>query len=204
MPGPSAIAAEVWGAILVGGESRRMGRPKARLEYGGRSFAARVARALESAVAGLVAVGGGELSPDVSGLERLQDVAGVPGPLGGILAALRHRPRSAWLVAACDLPLATPAAAHWILAQRSGDSIAVLPRLGTTRIEPLFALYEPAALDLLEALAARGERSLQSLAQQPGVATPTPPGELAAAWRNVNTEEDLHALPPPPSGRGLG
>jgi molybdopterin-guanine dinucleotide biosynthesis protein A len=201
VPGPSAIAAEVWGAILVGGESRRMGRPKAHLEYGGRSFAARAAAALAGSVTGIVAVGGGELPREVLGLERLVDVPGVRGPLGGILAALRHRRGAAWLIVACDLPLATPAAANWILAQRAADRLAILPRLGATRVEPLFALYEPAAAALLEALAAGGERSLQGLAQEPGVATPTPPLELATAWRNVNSEEDLLALPPPGKAR---
>ena len=194
MSGPQATAPEVRGAILVGGASRRMGRPKALVEYAGRSFAARVADALRAELPEVVAVGSGALPEDLGVIARLDDAAGIAGPLGGILALLRQRPRSAWLVAACDLPLIEPAAVSWLLAQRSADRLAVLPRLDPRRIEPLFAIYEPSALSLLEALAARGEGSLQSLGGKPGVANPAPPAAIASAWRNVNTEADLRGL----------
>ena len=194
MPGPSAIASELWGAVLVGGASSRMGRSKARLEHGGRSFTAIVAAALWPHVFGVVAVGAGELPADAGPLPRLDDVPGIAGPLGGVLAALRHRPRCAWIVAACDLPLLDDAAVGWLRSQRAPDRAAILPRLAASGVEPLCGLYEPAALALLEALAARGERALQGLARESTVATPSPPEALARAWRNVNTPEDLREL----------
>ena len=195
MPGPPTIAPEIRGAILVGGESRRMGRPKALIEYAGRSFAARVADAVREATLERVTVGGGALPPDLEALPRLPDAAGLFGPLAGILAALRHRPHSAWLVAACDLPLLDTAAVRWLVAHRVPGALAILPRLAPTRVEPLLAVYEPAARDLLEAWAASGERSLQGLAREAGILTPEPPAAIARAWRNVNTEADLGALP---------
>lgn len=194
-------ATPVRGAVLVGGQSRRMGRAKSWIPFEGRSFAARVAGVLGDAAAEACFVGAGELPPDAPALTRLADAPGVAGPLGGILAALRHRPDSAWLVAACDLPLLTIAAARWLLGQRGNSRLAILPRLAPDRIEPLLAVYEPAALELLEKLAQGRERSLQSLALATGVVTPTPPPELATAWRNVNTEEDLRALLPSPSAQ---
>ena len=181
------------GAILIGGESRRMGRPKSALDYRGKSFAARVAEALRAVAREAFFVGDGELPADVPPLPRLADVAGIAGPLGGVLAALRHRPESAWLIAACDLPLIDARATRWLAAQRAGQ-VAILPRLAPDRVEPLFALYEPASRILLEALAARGERSLQSLGGEVDVSTPEPPPELAPAWRNVNTPADLDRL----------
>jgi len=172
-----------------------MGRPKALLEYAGRSFAARVADALRAELAEIHVIGDGPLAADLGEVTRLADAAGLQGPLAGIVAALRHRPECAWLIAACDLPLADPGAVRWLLAQRAPGRLAVLPRLGVARVEPLLALYEPAARAVLEALVERGERSLQSLAREPGVATPEPPAAIAAAWRNVNDEEDLRGLP---------
>jgi molybdopterin-guanine dinucleotide biosynthesis protein A len=73
--------------------------------------------------------------------------------------------------------------------------VAVLPRLGESRVEPLLAVYEPGALPLLEALAQSGGRSLQGLAHALGVATPEPPAAIADAWSNVNDEDDLRSLP---------
>jgi len=172
-----------------------MGRPKALLEYAGRSFAARVADALRAELVEIHAVGDGPLPPDLGEVERIADAGALEGPLAGIVAALRHRPDCAWLIAACDLPLADSRAVRWLLAQRAAGRLAVLPRLGKSRVEPLLALYEPAALPVLERLARRGERSLQSLAREPGVATPEPPAEIAPAWRNVNEEEDFRGLP---------
>jgi molybdopterin-guanine dinucleotide biosynthesis protein A len=182
------------GAVLIGGRSRRMGRPKSTLVLGGRSFAARIAEALSSVVDDCFFVGRGELADDVPPLPHLGDAPGVEGPLGGILGALRHRPDNGWLIAACDLPLLSAEAARWLASLRAPDRMALLPRLGPARIEPLFALYEARARTLLEELAEGGARSLQGLAQATGVFTPTPPSELAAAWRNVNTEDELRAL----------
>jgi molybdopterin-guanine dinucleotide biosynthesis protein A len=172
-----------------------MGRPKALLEYAGRSFAARVADALRAELAEIHVLGDGPLPADLGEIARLADPPGLEGPLAGIVAALRHRPGSAWLIAACDLPLADPAAVRWLLAERAPDRIAILPRLGESRIEPLLAVYEPGALRILEALAERGERSLQGLAREAGVATPQPPAAIARAWKNVNDPDDLRGLP---------
>jgi molybdopterin-guanine dinucleotide biosynthesis protein A len=184
-----------------------MGTPKQLLTLGGRSFLARVVAALVPAVEEVVLVGDGELPADVPPLTRLADAPGLSGPLAGILAALAWRPHAAWIVAACDLPLATPEAIAWLCAERRPGAIAVLPRRGADPggpVEPLLALYEPAARPRLQALAAgRGPAaSLQRLAAAPDVRTPTPPATLAAAWSNVNTPEDLDGIgemqPPAP------
>jgi molybdopterin-guanine dinucleotide biosynthesis protein A len=172
-----------------------MGRPKALLEYAGRSFAARVADALRGQVAEIRLIGDGPLPADLGEIARLADAPGLEGPLAGIIAALHHRPESAWLIAACDLPLADPSAVRWLLAERRPERVAVLPRLGESRVEPLLAVYEPGALPLLEALAQSGGRSLQGLAHALGVATPEPPAAIADAWSNVNDEDDLRSLP---------
>lgn len=184
----------LYGAVLIGGRSRRMGRPKSTLVFDGRSFAARIAEELASVVDECFFVGQGELAGDVPSLPRLADVPGVDGPLGGLLGALRHRPDNGWLIAACDLPLLSAEAARWLAGMRAADRLALLPRLGPARVEPLFALYEARARTILEELAASGERSLQGLAHAAGVFTPTPPTELQAAWRNINTEDELRGL----------
>jgi molybdopterin-guanine dinucleotide biosynthesis protein A len=171
-----------------------MGRPKQLLRLDGRSFLARVAAALAPEVEEVVVLGAGPLPPDAPPLARLDDVAGLSGPLAGMLAAFRWRPEAAWIFAACDLPLLSPAAAAWLRAQRRARTLAVLPRCGDRGVEPLFALYEPAARPRLEALAHATDSSLQVLAAQPGVATPEPPDDLLPAWRNVNTAEDHAAL----------
>jgi len=180
--------------LLVGGASRRMGRAKARVELGGRALAERVAAALSAVTEEIVLLGDGDVPESLARLPRLADRAGVGGPLGAVLAALAARPDRAWLLAACDQGLATPAACRWIADQRRAERVAVLPRRAAAGVEPLLALYEPAARPLLEQICAAGGRSLQELAARPGVATPTPPPELAEAWTSIDDERKLAEL----------
>jgi molybdopterin-guanine dinucleotide biosynthesis protein MobB len=153
--------------VLVGGASRRMGRPKESLVVDGMPL----------------------LTPE---LPRLPDAPALRGPLAGILAAMRWAPAT-WTIAACDLPRVREAAVDWLLAQRRPGTWAVLPRVGG-EVQPLLAVYEPQALPLLEAIAADGAPAPSRLVGRPHVATPEPPAELADCWRGVNTPEELAAL----------
>jgi molybdopterin-guanine dinucleotide biosynthesis protein B len=173
--------------VLVGGASRRMGRPKEAIEIAGRPLLARVAEALAPAGAVTLLGGGG-----AAALPRLPDVPDAHGPLAGILAALRWEP-ACWVVASCDLPRLRADAVEWLLAQRRPGRWAVLPRVGGV-VQPLLAVYEAQALPLLEALAAEGAAAPSRLEGQAHVATPEPPAELAACWRGVNTPQELAAL----------
>ena len=172
-----------------------MGAPKATLCPGGEEpLLDRIHRAIRQADLPVTLVGEGPITEGASRLDRIPDQAGIPGPLGGILAAVNHDPSASWLVFACDLALLQPAAIRWLIDQRREDHIAVLPRLSERRVEPLFAVYEPGARGLLEAIALDGPPAPRHLAGLPGVATPEPPAEIRACWTNVNTPEDVERL----------
>lgn len=183
------------GALLLGGASSRMGRPKALLELGGTSLGQRAAAALSPWVSSIAFVGSHRFDTEpwsaALGLAGVSasDRPGVAGPLGGLLALFDLDPDSWWAVAACDLPRVEPAAIGWLLAQRQPDASAILPRaLG--RIQPLLALYGPASRALLEALATSEHPAPRHLAGQPGVVSPQVPAALQAQWTNVNTPAD--------------
>ena len=199
-----------------------MGRPKALVEVGGRTLAERAVAALAPVVERVVLVGRGPVPPALAGLERLDDallaapparpeagLAGGPpggrrgaagrgpggGPLAGLLAALRSAPGAAWLLCPCDLPGVEPAAAAWLAGERRPGRLAVLPRPSAAGpVDPLFALYEPEVLPLVEALAAAGARAPRELARLPGVAVLEPPAALAPCWRDADTPDELARL----------
>jgi molybdopterin-guanine dinucleotide biosynthesis protein A len=177
--------------VLVGGGSRRMGRPKQKLRLSGATLVEIAVAAVGGLVDRVVVAGGGELPESLDGLERLADAPGVQGPLGGILAAMRWAPESAWLVAACDMPRIRRDAVAWLLSQRGPEVWAVLPKLVTSRVEPLLAVYEPQLLTVLERRAAAGRFGLQDLAGSAHVVCPRPPENLHDAWLNVNTMEEF-------------
>lgn len=185
----------ILGGLLVGGGSRRMGRDKALLPGpGGAPLARRAATALSSCVDDLWLLGSGPVPESLASLPRLDDAPDVPGPLAGLLAALRHRPAATWVTCPCDLPHVDAAAVRWLLDQRRPGRAAVLPRVGNGPPEPLFALYEPAALALLEELAAARAAAPRELAGRPGVAVVPVPPTLGRCWRDVDTPRQLERV----------
>ncbi len=187
--------ADALGAVLAGGASRRMGRPKALLHVDGVAMVRRVADALlDGGCSTVTAVGGDPERLAALGLATVPDDHPGEGPLGGIITALRRAPGArSVLVAACDLPWLTPEAVAAVRAAAPRDAVAVA---SSPRREPLLARWPVAALAELEAAFAAGERAVHAVLaglSTPLVLVPVP----AAAVRNVNRPEDL---PPEASG----
>jgi len=73
--------------LLVGGGSRRMGRPKGLLKAGGLTLMERAFETLSAVSGGAVLLGGGDVPPSLRRAPRLPDVPGVAGPMAGLLSA---------------------------------------------------------------------------------------------------------------------
>lgn len=180
------------GVVLAGGESRRMGRDKANLTVGGETLPALAARRLAQVCAEVAAADGGRgLLP---GLPSLPDGPG-RGPAAGVLGAAAAYPGRPLLVLACDLPR-VPVELLAELARGKGIDWAV-PRWNG-RVEPLCALYGPAALAALASRVGRGLLGPHGLAEQPGLAIRWLEGEELArfgdpaeVFLNLNTPADL-------------
>jgi len=185
----------VWGCVLIGGKSSRMGRPKHLICREDHTWIERTVALLRLCVHQVVIAGAGVLPPSLAGVPRVDDVFGLEGPLTGILAAFRHYPDVSWLMAACDMPDLEEGALQWLLASRAPGVMAVLPDLaGDGRVEPLLAYYDRQCRPLLETMAASGQRRMQWLRQAEGVITPQPPLALRPSWRNVNAPQELGNL----------
>jgi len=182
---------EIRGVVLVGGSSRRMGIPKQLLRYGGLTMAERAVEAIRPHVEQVVLAGSGPVPDGLRDIHRLPDPPGIAGPIAGLLAAMRWAPESAWVVAACDMPRISGETVRWLLEQRRPGTWAVLPRPDSGRIEALLAVYETQSRPLLEAQVAAGRWAPRHLAENDRVVCPTPPTELAGAWTNVNTPEEM-------------
>jgi len=184
------------GVVLAGGASRRMGRDKTLLALSDAgqpaSLPAGTAERL-AAVCAEVAVAdrGRGLLP---GLPSLPDGPG-RGPAAGILGAAAAYPGRPLLVLACDLPR-VPAALLAELARFEGYDW-VVPRWAGG-LEPLCALYAPAALAALAERAGRGLLAPHRLAEEENLAVRYLEGEDLARFGppeelflNLNTPEDL-------------
>jgi molybdenum cofactor guanylyltransferase len=153
--------------ILAGGESSRMGRDKALLDFGGVPLIVHTARLIEPLVAGVTVVGPPRRY-EAMGLRVIadQDTAEPGpmrirrGPLAGIATALAATRLSWNLIIACDLPYLSGAWLDWLLSRaiRSRGEV-VIPRIGG-RLEPLAAVYRRECGAAIETALARGMRKV--------------------------------------------
>jgi molybdopterin-guanine dinucleotide biosynthesis protein A len=153
------------GIVLAGGESRRMGTPKAWLDWHGTTLLVHVVGIVGRAVDGpvvVVSAVGQDLPPLAPNVPVVHDARAGLGPLQGIatgLAALAGRADVAF-VSSTDAPLLHPAFIRRVLAGLAPDTEIVLPHARGHR-QPLAAAY-------LTALAPRIDTLLQEGLAKPG------------------------------------
>ncbi|MBT3201141.1 MAG: molybdopterin-guanine dinucleotide biosynthesis protein B [Phycisphaerales bacterium] len=187
------IAAEpLYGCVLIGGKSTRMGTPKHLIETGGKTWLARTIENMAQTVSQVVISGAGEVPPELSDYIRLPDAPDARGPMSGLLSMMRWAPRASWLAAACDMPDATPEAFAWLASTRTPGKWATMPQLaGAKGVEPLLAYYNFRFANLIEAQSAAENHRLNDLAKNAEVSTPPVPTELTKSWRNANSPQDI-------------
>ena len=155
----------VFGLVLAGGKSRRMGQDKALLTYHAQSQIAHTAKMLLKRCSQVYL----SCRADQQSSYRKYDfplvVDSYPdiGPLGGLLSAQRLFPEASWLVAACDLPFMDHSLLNDLTQKRNPFSFATAyrhPEGG--KPEPLCAIYEPKSRVPLILRHAVGNNSLRS------------------------------------------
>ena len=184
------LSTPVRAGILAGGQARRMGQPKHLIRMGDETWIERTVRILKPFAQDVVLLGQADIPQTLNTLTRLPDVPDRRGPLAGMLSAMRWDPTSHWIFAGCDMPQISPEAIGWLLGTRQPGVWATLPRLEAGGpVEPLLGYYDFRARTLLENCQGPSE-----LAGRPRIISPLVPAELASAWRNVNTPEELARL----------
>lgn len=174
-------------AILVGGDSSRMGTDKALYEVEGSAMALRVAAAATAAGAKEVLLIGGTQAraKKLSGTWK-KDLYPGEGPLGGVITALKASSHDSVVVLSCDMPFLTDAVISSLVRGLS-DAQATVGR--TDRLNWLCAAWsKQECLKTLESVWKRKERAVHRAAVLLDVAeVPVP----AVAVRNVNSPADL-------------
>lgn len=188
-----ASATPVSGAILIGGKSSRMGRPKHLIEdESGTTWLARTVKTIDPFVTELVISGKGRVPEDLKNLTRIDDLISAQGPLAGIGALFKNRPYTSWLVAACDMPHLSETALNWLFDQRRRGCLGVTPKNPRTgRNEPLLSWYDYRCGPMFEDMIAAGILKISELCAHDLVLQPQIPDHLLDSWRNINVPEEI-------------
>ena len=133
----------VGGIVVCGGQSKRMGRPKAWLPFAGELMLPRVLRRLGEAVGPCVVVAAPDqaLPPLPPGVDVVRDEAKGRGPLQGLAAGLKglQGRADAAFASSCDVPFLNP---HFVrrMIELLGDKQICVPYVGGYH-HPLAAVY---------------------------------------------------------------
>jgi molybdopterin-guanine dinucleotide biosynthesis protein A len=152
------------GIILCGGQSTRMGSPKALLPIGPTTMLQFVAERLAKAVTEIVIVAAASQQlPALPNCRVVYDAVPDRGPVEGLRAGLSALSGTcdAAYITACDTPLLLPEVVAF-LGQRLGDADAIAP-LDGDQPHPLIAIYRTSLVLAAENLLQAGRPSLRSL-----------------------------------------
>jgi molybdenum cofactor guanylyltransferase len=182
---------EVGGIVLAGGRSRRMGSPKALLDWHGRPLVVHVAHELRAALGGdaplvVVHAPGQALPPLPAGVTAVADRAEGRGPLEGLLAGLTalEGQADAAVVVATDQPHVARIVGRLLAAAQPGDDAVVFAGA------PLGALYRPRLRQIIQARLASGDdASLRGLLAAVHTRALPPDATVAEALRSLDTPE---------------
>lgn len=188
----------LYGLVLVGGQSRRMGRDKALLSYDGeRTQLERTASLLQSVCTQTyVSQRQEQAFPVPTETEVIYDSdADIHGPLCGILSAMQQHPEADWLVLACDLPNLTEATLRKLIQfYHSKEPTLTAYRSSSDGLpEPLCAIYPAGFANPLKELALElGKHCPRKLliVKEASLVDQDDPRSLD----NINTAEEFKAI----------
>ena len=187
----------VGGIVLCGGQSSRMGRPKAWLPFGDEPMLVRVVRLLRQAVEPVVVVAAPdqEVPPLPSEVAIVRDEEKGRGPLQGLAAGLRalHGQVDAAYLSSCDVPFLQPAFVRRLV-DLLGEHEICVPRIGDYH-HPLAAIYRLTVADVVDRLLTENRLRPFFLfeARPTRVVTAQELAEVDAGFqtlRNLNTPEE--------------
>lgn len=182
------------GAVLAGGQSRRMGTNKALLRIDGTTIIERVISTLTSAFDDVIIIANDPAPYSFPGIRVYPDIHIGAGSLGGLYTALVTSRSDHTFVTACDMPFLDIDCIKRLLSIPMGGFDAIVPFIGG-RAHPMHGLYSKRSAGKIEAMIKGGNLRINSLLEKIPVKMLTEADfiglPISTSVENVNTEEDL-------------
>lgn len=189
-----AALAPLYGLILSGGKSTRMGQDKGALDYHGRSQSeylfGKVQSLTEKCFVSCTLLQ--KDLPHLKALPQIHDMVESLGPAGGIFSAMMTYPKARWLVIAVDMPLVTHDHLQSLIKEAHPFALASGHVDSEDLPEPLSAIYRPEFRHKLFAFLAREMLCPRKMLLN--VNFHTVKGHEPEALMNANTTDDFEAI----------
>jgi molybdopterin-guanine dinucleotide biosynthesis protein A len=180
----------IYGLVLAGGRSSRMGRDKGLIVYNDKPQREYIADLLRKFCAQVyVSCKTREYIP--AELNPLPDQFELESPLNGILSAFRKNDTVAWLTVPVDMPYVDEAALAYLLNHRDTNKMATcFVDSDGKHPEPLLALWEARAAAPLKKYYESGGISPREFLKQQNILLLQPPDKRI--YQNINTPDELN------------
>lgn len=181
------------GAILFGGKSSRMGKPKHAVRLSdGSTFLSRVRNAIQPLCSQIVLLGDHAIGAGDE-LRIIKDLRPGQGPMAGIESLLKSGLDSRYLIVACDQPLLTPEIC--LLLMDDSSSACIFKSADADKFLPFPGIYSASLADAISHSLDNEQRSLQQLFRSlPGLRVVPLAPEFEQALRSFNTPESILEL----------
>ncbi|HDZ15447.1 hypothetical protein LCGC14_1496470 [marine sediment metagenome] len=152
------IGPKIYGLVLAGGKSTRMGKDKGMIQYHGMPQREYLYHLLSRVCAEtFVSIRSDQKADFDERMQTIVDDDAYKGPYNGILSAHSKFPDVAWLVVACDMPLIDLASLQELIAARDPNVLAsAFAQKEDPLPEPLCAIWEPQGMDKSKAYLKEG------------------------------------------------
>lgn len=181
------------GIVLAGGQSRRMGRDKAFLEFEGTTLIEHVLKALRGIFPKIIIVTNNPSAYASYDADVVVDAIDKTGPLTGIHSGLVRSTDIYSFVTACDMPFLNPGLISYMAGLAEGHDVVVPMVAG--RVEPLHAIYSKGLLPLIEQRLNGDVRQIQGIFSEARVRYVTEQEIVRydpekRSFKNLNTPEE--------------
>lgn len=151
-------ATKLYGLVLAGGQSTRMGTDKSVMDWHGKEQRYYIADLLQQHCHDVFISCRAEQQQGIDDTYKtITDSVEGKGPIVGILSAFEQYNDVAWVVVACDLPLVNAETLYQLIAARDMSKTATTyksPHDGLP--EPLITIWEPKSKKILEEFKDKG------------------------------------------------
>lgn len=188
------VREDLIGLVLTGGESKRMGVPKALLLYEGVPMYLHAARTLQKVCKVVVFSHRSDrfMLPDTKEWQVMEDDSNIGGPMAGLLSALEKSKHPVFCLP-CDTPFAGETEIRYLLEKRDKTQFCtVFYNQENGFYEPLIGIWEISAIPVLRDNLMKGQFSLQKILKDHQIRKNQTP--RLSALKNFNTPEDWENL----------